>query len=243
MAKYICKNFGACGKADAKEEIDVLPGTDAKCSECGATLYETGKVAGVAEAGAKPKWLIPAFVAGLALLGGGGWYAYSTYVMKPVDTVREMMDTAKTAVGVIQPTLPPQEGPRPDEDQIQALKQESETGLLRGGGASTEAASRRAVALEMVKTAIAHLSQGNVAQAEKELNAALERAPDEPLVHYNLAVVRIKQQRMDDAFHLLDTAFAKGFQAVAEMERDPDLAPLRKDARYKALVSKHRQGG
>ncbi len=41
---------------------------------------------------------------------------------------------------------------------------------------------------------------------------------------------------------LLETAFAKGFKGLDAMERDPDLAPLRKDARYQALLGKYRKG-
>lgn len=252
MAKYICKNFGACGKADAKEEIDVMPGTDAKCQECGATLHEVGKVAPDMGGGGPAKWIIPAALAGIALVGGGGWYAYSTYVKKPVEAVQTGVDVAKTAIDLAKAALAtkgekpgtnPMNGPIPDEAEIQALKKDSETNLVKGNAQGAEQASKRAAALEMIKTAISYLSQGDLAKAEQELNAAKERDPGQPLVYYNLAVVRVKQKRMDEALALLDTSLSKGFGGFTEMERDPDLAPLRKDARYQALIAKHRQGG
>ena len=43
MPKYLCIQFGQCGKADAGEEIEILEGAEPKCPQCGQKLEEAGK--------------------------------------------------------------------------------------------------------------------------------------------------------------------------------------------------------
>ena len=254
MAKYHCKNFGSCPKADAHEELEIAPGMDPLCPECGMTLTPAeaqtdGTVA--------KKWMVPAVIGVVAVVmaGGGYWWWQSKQKAVVVTAAGVAVEAltpvakqlASAAADALKDKLSGQPAPgtaagAPSEGEIDALKKAGEAGLVKGDAQGASKASERAVVLEMVKTAIAYLGQGDLAKAESELNTAKARAPGEPLVYYNLAVVRIKQRRTDDAFTLLETAFAKGFKGLDAMARDPDLAPLRKDARYQALLDKYRKG-
>lgn len=253
MAKYHCKNFGSCPKADAHEELEIAPGMDPLCPECGMTLT-------AAEAQADPvvkKWMVPALIGAVAVVmaGGGYWWWQAKQKAVVVTAAGEVIgalapiakQVASVAADALKDKRSGQPAPRvaagaPSEGEIDALKKAGESGLVKGDAQGAVKASERAVVLEMIKSAIAYLGKGDLTKAESELDTAKARAPEEPLVYYNLAVVRIKQQRIDDALTLLETAFAKGFKGLDAMERDPDLAQLRKDARYQALLGKYRKG-
>jgi tetratricopeptide (TPR) repeat protein len=56
-------------------------------------------------------------------------------------------------------------------------------------------------------------------------------------VLYNLAALRTKQGRLDDALDLLKEALPMRPDIKAAAPTDPDLAPLRDDARFKEIVS------
>lgn len=56
-------------------------------------------------------------------------------------------------------------------------------------------------------------------------------------VLYNLAGLRTKQGRLDDALDLLKEALPMRPDIKAAAPNDPDLAPLRDDARFKEIVS------
>jgi tetratricopeptide (TPR) repeat protein len=56
-------------------------------------------------------------------------------------------------------------------------------------------------------------------------------------VLYNLAALRTKQGRLDDALDLLKEALPMRPDMKAAAPADPDLAPLRDDARFKEIVS------
>jgi tetratricopeptide (TPR) repeat protein len=56
-------------------------------------------------------------------------------------------------------------------------------------------------------------------------------------VLYNLAGVRAKQGRLDEAIELLKEALPMRPDMKAGASTDPDLAPLRDDARFKEMVS------
>jgi len=252
MAKYHCKNFGSCPKADAHEELEIAPGMDPLCPECGMTLTSAEAQA---DGPVAKKWMVPAVIGVVAVVMAGGSYWWWQAKQKAVVVTAAgaavealtpvVKQVASAAADALKDKLSGQPTPTagaPSEGEIDALMKAGESGLVKGDAQGAGKASERAVALEMIKSAIAYLGQGDLAKAESELNTAKARAPAEPLVYYNLAVVRIKQQRIDDAFAMLETAFAKGFKGLDAMEHDPDLAPLRKDARYQALLGKYRKG-
>src|SRR3954470_490001 len=70
--------------------------------------------------------------------------------------------------------------------------------------------------------------------------AGAAETPD-PIAVYNRACGEAKAQHADAAFKTLDDAIVAGFTDVAQLESDPDLAPLRADARWKPLVERMRK--
>lgn len=65
--------------------------------------------------------------------------------------------------------------------------------------------------------------------------------PKNPLTFYNLACSCSLTGRVDKALSALENALALGYRDFAWMARDPDLKPLRKDPRYRALRERIRQ--
>jgi hypothetical protein len=59
-------------------------------------------------------------------------------------------------------------------------------------------------------------------------------------VYYNLAVLRLKQGRTDEALKEFEASFLNGFTYFDEMTKDPDLDGIRNDPRFVALVNKYR---
>ncbi|MBA5638975.1 hypothetical protein H3H37_18095 [Duganella sp. LX20W] len=94
---------------------------------------------------------------------------------------------------------------------------------------------------QLMNLAISHIEQGNLDEAEKDLQAARAHAPQQPLVAYNTAILRVKQHRMDDALRELEASFAAGFSYFDQLDMDNDLDPLRDDPRFVALVAKYRK--
>jgi hypothetical protein len=56
------------------------------------------------------------------------------------------------------------------------------------------------------------------------------------LAQYNLACVRVRQQRLDDAMQLLEDALPASDVLRANAPKDPDLAPLYDNPRFKELA-------
>ena len=70
--------------------------------------------------------------------------------------------------------------------------------------------------------------------AARWLARAIEVDPDEPLIQYNAACVYVALGRFDDAFRSLEMALQMGV-LLDWVKNDPDLDPIRDDARYEAL--------
>lgn len=145
---------------------------------------------------------------------------------------------------VVAPTSPPATaaavGISPSEADISAQRKDSDAKLSQGDAPGAESASNQVAAKEMVKVAIAQMSQGKLDDAEKELSDAAIRDPKQSLVYYNMAVLRLKQGRTDDAIKELEASFLNGFAYFNEMQKDPDLDGIRNDPRFTALVKKYR---
>jgi hypothetical protein len=63
---------------------------------------------------------------------------------------------------------------------------------------------------------------------------------DDPMRDYNLCIARVRQGDTDGAVRSLRDAFQHGFRDFALLESAPDLAPLKNDPRYMALVTRYR---
>lgn len=59
-----------------------------------------------------------------------------------------------------------------------------------------------------------------------------------PVVMYKLACSYARTQHIDDAFHWLDRALVGGFAQLPLVQSDPELASLRKDARYADILKR-----
>lgn len=247
MAKYKCPSLGDCDKANSLEIFERAPGEDLKCPACG-TLLQIIDTPSNGGGGIKPPLIIAAAVAVVALAGGGYYFtaghskapeaappAQEAAVQPPATNpvpsaiAATANSTATTAPGIA-----------PSEAETKALRQESQEKLTSGDAASAEQASNKAAANEMLKLAIAKMTQGKLEDAEKDLLAARERDPKQPLVSYNLAVLRLKQRRPDDALKEFEASFMAGFSHFDKMDQDPDLDGLRKDPRFTALIAQYR---
>ena len=67
--------------------------------------------------------------------------------------------------------------------------------------------------------------------------------PDDPIVHYNLACSYSLLKISDSCLVALEKSIRLGYQEFDYMEKDPDLAFIRKDPRYKELLYKYNKSG
>ncbi|CAI2718725.1 TPR end-of-group domain-containing protein [Nitrospina watsonii] len=69
--------------------------------------------------------------------------------------------------------------------------------------------------------------------ARETLNTLKTMQPDSPHLHYNLACYHALQNETDAALSAIQQAVRLGFQPVASIRTDPDLASVRTTAAYK----------
>jgi hypothetical protein len=252
MPTYKCPTLGDCERANSGEIFTRSPGEDLHCPEC-STLLELQ--AEPARGSKLDKRLIIAAVAVvvLAVAGGGGYYykkshantvdAAATTAMAAKDSTASAPVVTAAASAVSASTAPAMAttgGIAPTDADISAQRKDGDAKLSQGDASGAELASNQAAAKEMVKVAIAEMTQGKLDDAEKELTDATTRDPKQPLVYYNLAVLRLKQGRTDDALKAFEASFLNGFTYFDEMAKDPDLDGIRNDPRFVALVNRYR---
>lgn len=241
MAKYKCPTLGDCDHANRGEIFERAPGEDLKCPGCGTLLnpVATPDTGG----GGNKTPLIAAGAAVLVVLAGAGYY-FTAGSNKPVEPPPPPAPVVEQAPAPAPVATPPAQaaapGIAPSEADTRALRQESQDKLTAGDAASAEQAGNRAAANEMLKLAIAKMTQGKLDEAEKDLLEARARDPKQSLVSYNLAILRLKQGRRDDALKEFEASFMAGFSYFDKMDQDPDLDGLRKDARFTELVAQYR---
>jgi dienelactone hydrolase len=80
------------------------------------------------------------------------------------------------------------------------------------------------------------LARGDLARARNALSVATEAVPEQPVYWYNLACVLARSGARAAAVDALERAVAGGFADRAHMAVDEDLASLRGEARFRALV-------
>jgi tetratricopeptide (TPR) repeat protein len=229
MAKYKCPTLGDCDKANSGEIFDRSPGEDLKCPCC-ATQLEPQMTATPAIRTTKPLPIIVGAVV-LALLAGGGYF-YSQREPATAVAVTEPVPTAPAAEAA-------PAGIAPSDAETKALRQQGEAQLAGGDAELAASASSRAAVNELLKLAIAEMAQGKLDAADTDLAQARARAPKEPLVYYNTAILRLKQGRTDDAFKEFEASFMAGFSHFDKLKQDRDLDELRKDPRFAALIKQY----
>jgi len=245
MAKYKCPTLGDCDRANAAEVFERAPGEDLKCPGC-ATLLEAQ--AGASGGSTRNKLMLPLAAVAVLVAGAGGYLflqgapvpdASEAMVAAPAQSAAAVADSSSAAPAPQAASI----GISPSEADTAALRQQGEKQLLDGEASAAEASGNQAAANEMMKIAIARMAQGKLDEAEKELLAARARAPKQPLVYYNMAVLRLKQSRTDDALKEFEGAFLAGFTHFNEMDADTDLAVLRQDPRFAKLIAQYRPKG
>ena len=80
------------------------------------------------------------------------------------------------------------------------------------------------------------LDRGDHARAQTALAVATEAAPGQPAFWYNLACARARLGARKPALDALERAVAAGYSDREHMAKDGDLASLRGEARFEALV-------
>ena len=60
--------------------------------------------------------------------------------------------------------------------------------------------------------------------------------PDDPGVLYNVSCVYVRMGKIEEALHLLEQGARVGLPGREWLEHDSDLAPLRNDPRYQAII-------
>lgn len=216
MAKYKCPNLGECDHANRNEIFERAPGEDLKCHGCGKLLDPISVPVPDFDSSKTLRIVIGIVV--LIAIAGGGYYLWH-----PTPT----------------PTVAPS-GIAPASSETKALSKQSQDKLTSGDAVGAEEVGSRAAANEMIKLAIAKMTQGKLEEAEKDLREAHVRDPSQSLASYNLAILRLKQGRHDDALKEFEASFIAGFSYFDKMDQDPDLDAVRKDARFTKLVALYR---
>ncbi|MBI3269184.1 MAG: hypothetical protein HYZ53_09180 [Planctomycetes bacterium] len=62
--------------------------------------------------------------------------------------------------------------------------------------------------------------------------------PEDPVCHYNLACSLSNLGQLEDALTELELAIRFGYEDVRFMEKDPDLANVRRDPRFRKLMQR-----
>ncbi len=88
---------------------------------------------------------------------------------------------------------------------------------------------------------ISALQKKDFAAAETLCREVLKAMPNDGGTLYNLACIQALQGRKDEAFQVLEQAFGAGYFEADHLEKDADLAVLREDGRYAALVQRMRE--
>ena len=127
-----------------------------------------------------------------------------------------------------------------DTKLTKRLPSNNDDDQIRTGAAQAELRSNKAASNELIKIAIAKMAQGKLDEAEIDLLESQKRTPQQSLVYYNMAILRLKQGRSNDALKEFESSFKSGFSHFKMMDQDSDLDEFRKSPSFLALVAKYR---
>ncbi len=230
MTKYTCKNYGSCAKADAREPIELTPGSEAIC-ECG---FKLDPIEENSTGNPRKKKILFGGVALLVAIAGILTYLGLDSTSKPSTTSGVAMganiESGKATTGLV-----------PDEKVLSGEKKEVDAKIIGSGGAGSMEIQKAVLAKELVKAAVSLMQAGKWSEAEMQLMKAKNENPDEPLVYYNMAIVKLKQSQSKEALAEIEMAFKKGFKDFRALEADVDLKSLRSKPEFAALVSRYVQ--
>lgn len=238
MAKYHCPALVDCPRADAREVFDLPISDDNCCPGCKTPLVLIKDGADGDKQPPKRMVLVIAGAVVVAAAAGG----YLMLNRKPNPGVVAAGSAPASAVADAS-AASASTGMTPAEAETQALKQQGEAKLVQGDASGAEVASSKAAANELIKLAVAKMAQNKLDDAEKDLQTARLKDPKQSLVSYNMAVLRLRQGRTDDALKEFEACFILGFPYFDKMDLDSDLATIRQDKRFVDLVARYRNGG
>jgi tetratricopeptide (TPR) repeat protein len=104
--------------------------------------------------------------------------------------------------------------------------------------AERQAPTERQRAQALAKEARVLVEQGKLADAEEALLESVDLTPAEPIRHYELARVRARLGKPDEAVESLERAAGLGFTDFHRMTRDPDLASLHDRPGFRRLLDR-----
>jgi hypothetical protein len=227
VSKYVCRNYGSCSKADAREEVELVPGTEPICEECGSELKQIDADSG--DGGSKKKVLVLGAAAAVLVAAGlGFWFLKGGSNADRVASAASRPATASTATGVA-----------PNAEQLTKAKQGVDASLQSAASSAPQADQRVVIAREYIKAAIPLMQAGKWTEAQVQLDKARGESADEPLIYVNQAILQLKQAKSQEALAQLEVALQKGFRDFAVLESDADLKSLTSGSAYKALAARY----
>lgn len=249
MQKYQCKNIGSCQNADDKLIIELAAGSEARCEECGAPLTSTGDshIASSPDSAhpPAPAWIKLAMLASGALIlaGGAGYFVLGTHPASPSKL--ETVSAPPTPASAPKPPPPKAETLQPgtlqltySQAQTQAQQDCAGKAQEQGKPESAQQCLDAAKAQIAVNEAVMALQKGQLDEAGRRLEAALQFNPKDSLAHYNLAVLAAQRKDAELAARSLQAAVDNGFKQLYLAEKDPDLAPVLQHPAVRAVLDK-----
>jgi hypothetical protein len=227
VSKYVCRNYGSCSKADAREEVELVPGTEPNCEECGSELKQLDADTGDSS-GKKKVLAIGATAAVLLAAGLGFWFLKGGTTGDRVAGAPPPPTAASTATGLA-----------PNAEQLAKAKQRVDASLQSPASSGPQADQHVVIAREYIKAAIPLMQAGKWVEAQAQLDKAKSESADEPLIYVNQAILQLKQANTQEALKQLDVALQKGFREFAVLESDADLRTLTSGSAYKALAARY----
>lgn len=97
-----------------------------------------------------------------------------------------------------------------------------------------------AMAVLLNNQGLFYLNSGEFIEAESFFDKALQLAPKNIPAHYNMACLRARQYRIDEAISYLKKAVGLGFDNWESLENDSDLINLRQTRYFEELIKKSR---
>lgn len=228
MSKYVCRNYGSCSKADAREEVELVPGTEPICGECGSELKQLDANPGESDRN-KKRLVIGAAAVVLVAAGLIVWFMKGGSSGDRMAASSPRPAAASAATGVA-----------PNAEQLGKDKQRVDTSLQSVASSSPQADQRMVIAREYIKAAIPLMQAGKWGEAQAQLDKAKGESVDEPLVYVNQAILQLKQAKPQEALAQLEVAMQKGFRDFAVLESDADLKTLTSGDSYKALATRYK---
>ena len=89
--------------------------------------------------------------------------------------------------------------------------------------------------------AYAYQSLGEQEQALATIAKCIEEAPDDAELYYSISGVYGRMGKTEQALDNLRIAFEKGYNSFSFIEQDDDLAVLRDNPQYKALIQRYKE--